>query len=433
MILASYVMEISLCNYKIWLCRQTLDTENIGLYFRNIKMKEHHFIKELLRSLLCLLIVITICDIGIASTKKVSSAQRFSVQNKDKPSFQDPIEYVLEKLEQFDLVMIGEHHYTREQPTFIQDVIKRCYEKDVIDFLFLEFGEFQDQGKIEAFLKSSEYNPQLVIDALRNGCDFGWGYKEYFDIFKLIYDKNKNRREKEKIKIVLVDGPPSTISMQKALYECFDGSSLSEKDKWHKASWLREGIAGRDPVMAEVMAIYLFDGRRQKGIYYAGSDHIREDLRKKDYGLHLFSAGGILSLKYPGRVCSLAFHNKPQYWQNSNDFNFFEQLYKRHAKAFAIDTADLRISHFMLKSDISSQGIPLTEAFDGYIVLNLSEDYHDCSFVPGFYNDNFAKEIWEKVRKDIERLTEIPPELEKFKDRPWSGKELRELMKQGLH
>lgn len=396
-------------------------------------MKEHHFIKKLLRSSLCLLITITVCDIGIASTKKVSSTQQISVQNKDNLSFQDPIEYVLEKLEQFDLVMIGEHHYTRELPTFIQDVIKRCYEKDAIDFLFLEFGQFEDQGKIEAFLKSNEYNPQFVIDTLRNCYDFGWGYKEYFDIFKLIYDKNKNRREKEKIQIVLVDGPPSTISMQRALYECFDGSSLSEKDKWHKASWLREGIAGRDPFMAEVMAIYLFEGRQQKGIYYAGSAHIRNDLRKKGYGLHLFSAGGILSRKYPGRVCSLTFHKEQQDWQNASDFNFFEQLYERYAKPFVIDTADPRINRFKLKSDVTSQGVPLTEAFDGYIVLNLYEDYHDCSFVPGFYNDNFAKEIWEKVRKDIERLTEIPPELEKFKDRPWSGKELRELMKQGLH
>lgn len=395
-------------------------------------MKDCHFIKELLRNLLCLLIVISVCDIGIASTKKVPSAKQISVQNKDRSSFQDPVEYVLEKLEQFDLVMIGEHHYTREQPTFIQDLIKHCYEENVIDFLFLEFGEFDDQGEIDTFLESIEYNPKPLIEVLRDSTDFGWGYQEYFDIFKMIYFENRKRPEKERIKIVLADGPPSSIQIIDKFYQCFDGSSFSEKEKRNKASWLKEGIAGRDPFMAEVMAIYLFDGSGQKGIYYAGSAHIRKDLRKKGYGLHLFSAGGILSRKYPGRVCSLTFHKEHQDWQNSSDFNFFEQRYERYAKAFALDTADPRINRFKLKSDVSSQGVPLTEAFDGYIVLNLYKDYHDCSLVPGFYNDDFAKEIWERVRKDIERLAKLPPELEKFKNRPWSGKELKELMKQGL-
>jgi len=48
------------------------------------------------------------------------------------------------------------------------------------------------------------------------------------------------------------------------------------------------------------------------------------------------------------------------------------------------DTADQRINRFKLKSDVSIQGIPLTEAFVGYIVLNLYKDYHDCSLVFGF-------------------------------------------------
>lgn len=85
-----------------------------------------------------------------------------------------------------------------------------------------------------------------------------------------------------------------------------------------------------------------------------------------------------------------------------------------------------------MKSDIFTQGVDLQDAFDGYIMLNLNKDYHACSFIPDFYNDEFAKVIWDKVRKRGQ-LKHLPSELEKFKTEPWSGKELRELMKQGLH
>jgi hypothetical protein len=184
--------------------------------------------------------------------------------------------------------------------------------------------------------------------------------------------------------------------------------------------------------MAEVIAAHLFDGSGKKGIYYAGSAHIRKDLREKNYGLRLFSAGGILSRKYPDRVCSLTFHKQRHHWQNTNDFEFLEQLYEKHTKSFAVDTSQPRVSQLKLKSDVSTQGVPLGETFDGYIMLNLDKDYHPCSFIPGFYDDKFAKAVWDAFREkgDLKRL---PPELEEYKTKPWSGKELMDLMKQGLH
>lgn len=395
-------------------------------------MKDSLSMKLLLGSLVCLLTCIVGFDTNKDSANEVFLQRKKSVETSEK-SLQDPIEYFLKKLKDYDLVMIGEHHYTKEQPTFIQDLIKRCYKENIIDFIFLEFGEFEDQGKVDAFLNSEKYDTQPIMEALKNSTTMGWGYQEYFDIFKTIYFENQKRPEKERIKIILVDGPPSSIQIRDKFYQCFDGSSFSEKEKRQKASWLKEGIAGRDPFMAEVIAIYLFDGSGQKGIYYAGSSHIRKDLRKKGYGLHLFSAGGILTSKYPGRVYSLTFHKGHQDWQNPNDLEFFEQLYEKHTKAFAIETIDPRINHFKLKSDVFPQGVPLTDAFDGYIMLNPYKDYHDCSLVPDFYDDKFAGEIWERLRNNKEIFEKFPPELEKFKTRPWSGEELRELMKQGLH
>lgn len=397
-------------------------------------MKDCQFVKELLRILLSLLVIMAFCGVGKASVKEVPPSEQIDLKNTNKPTFQDPIEYVLEKLEQYDLVMIGERHWTHEEPVFIQNLIKHGCKNNVINVVFLEFGKFEDQDKIETFLEATEYNAKPVIEALRNNDALGgWGFQEYLDIFKTVYNENKRRPQSEKIKIILVDGPPSSIKIQHKFYQCFDGSPYSEKEKWQKATWLKEGIAGRDPFMAEVIAIYLFDGNGQKGIYYAGSSHIRKDLRKKDYGLHLFSVGGILTRKYPGRVCSLTFHMERQdWWQNPSDFEFFEQLYEKHTKSFAIDSSDPGINHFKFKSDVFPQGVPITDVFDGYIMLNLDKDYNHCAFIPGFYDDEFAKKVWHDSRKKG-LLKRLPPELQKWKQTPWTGEEFMELMKQGLH
>jgi len=69
--------------------------------------------------------------------------------------------------------------------------------------------------------------------------------------------------------------------------------------------------------------------------------------------------------------------------------------------------------------------------FDGYIILNKNQDYHRCAFVPGFYDDEFAKIAWERLRKHgyLERL---PPEFEEYKSRTPTGKELMALIEKGF-
>jgi hypothetical protein len=183
--------------------------------------------------------------------------------------------------------------------------------------------------------------------------------------------------------------------------------------------------------MSAIIGAHIF-GRGLKGIYYAGSSHIRKDLMKKDYGLQLFSVGGTLARKYPGRVCCLTFHNQLKYWQNVSDFNYLEGLFKSSGKPFVIDTNDPRISHLKLKSDLALEGVALYEAFDGYIMLNQDRDYKPCDFVPGFYDDEFAKVLWDRLRKKGE-LEQFPSEFERFKTETPTGEELMKMMRQGLH
>lgn len=383
-------------------------------------MKNDFFVKISLRCLLCLLIVIASSGFNKASANKVTPAEKNFPEKLDK--LQDPIKYVLGKLQDYDLVMIGERHWTREEPIFIQNLIKRCFEENAINAVFLEFGNFEDQGKIDAFMQSSKYDPRPIIDVLRNRGEFGWGYQEYFDIFKLIYDENSKRPTAQKIRLILSDPELKGVSFDTQFYDCLKMSPLAEKKKWEVITWLRESIKDRDQLMSAVIEAHIFESGL-KGIYYAGSSHIRKDLKKKNYGRQYFSAGGVLTRKYPGRVCCLTFHKQPEFWQNVSDFNRLEELFQSYGRSFAVDTKNSPISQLKLKSDILQEGVALCEAFDGYIILNRDKDYQPCALVPGFYDDEFAKIVWGRMR-EAGYLERLPPELGKWKEKTPTGVEL---------
>ena len=351
----------------------------------------------------------------------------------DRPNkLQDPIDYVIGKFKDHDLVMIGERHWTHEEPVFIQNLIRRCFEQKAINVVFLEFGDFKYQGKIDAFMESAKYNPKPIIDILRDSAELGWGYQEYSDIFKLIYDENHKRPPSEQIKLVLVDPSFDTVNLEKELYESLALSPLLEKDKWSIVSWLRESIEDRDGRMADIIAAYSYKMNLIKGIYYAGSSHIRKDLKMKNYGRRYFSCGGILSRNYHGRVCCLTFHMESKFWQNASDFDYLEEIFNNYGSPFAVNTNDPNIRRLKLKSDIDQQGVALSEAFDGYIMLNQNKDYQSCGFVPGFYDDEFAKVVWERLSKRgmLERL---PPEWSQWKEKTPTGEDLVKMIKEGLH
>jgi hypothetical protein len=109
-----------------------------------------------------------------------------------------------------------------------------------------------------------------------------------------------------------------------------------------------------------------------------------------------------------------------------------EQLFKSRGKAFAVDADDPAISCLKIKSVVSPEGVGLSEAYDGYIMLSLNEDGQPCRLIPGFYTDDFAKVVWERVRKRG-LLQRLPEQYSQWRQKTPTGEELAKMVEEGLH
>ena len=67
-----------------------------------------------------------------------------AVQINDKPfrdyvakCGEDPVNYVVDKTDKYQIVMVGESHWVREQLLFFNDVLRTCCRKKKIKYLLL--------------------------------------------------------------------------------------------------------------------------------------------------------------------------------------------------------------------------------------------------------------------------------------------------------
>jgi len=344
----------------------------------------------------------------------------------------DSIEYVLEKLKTHDLVMIGERHWTHEEPMFLQEILRHCYDRSPINYLYLEFGRFVDQSKLELFLSSASYDPRPVIEILRDSYELGWGYQEYLDIFRLVYEMNQSSPPSQRVEIILTAGPPDEIDLWASLQEFLHTPIRMQEDKKNRlVGWLDDALRDRDRFMASIIEATLLQYQGLKGIFYGGYAHIRKNMHKKDYGRVHLKLGGLLDQAYPGRVFSITLHQMPRDWADPRSNDIVETLLERSGRPIGFDLSDHQVGDLRTFYSGIIESEKLRQMFDGYIILNRNRDYNRCAFVPGFYDDEFAKIVWERLRKHgyLERL---PHEFEEYVHRMPTGEELMALIEKGL-
>ncbi|MDD4309866.1 MAG: hypothetical protein PHO32_05755 [Candidatus Cloacimonetes bacterium] len=116
-----------------------------------------------------------------------------------------PVDYVLSKFEQHDIVLLGEMHRVKQQLELYHNLIPRLAEMGITYFA-TEFARRADQGLVDELLSKPYYDYALAkIITLKQ--EVFWGFQEYVDIFRLVWQTNQQVPPSQQIKIIGLNDP----------------------------------------------------------------------------------------------------------------------------------------------------------------------------------------------------------------------------------
>lgn len=342
-----------------------------------------------------------------------------------------PEEYVIEKLKTNNLVMLGEDHWIDAHPQFISQLIKKISNDPTfhLDCIALEFSSTAQQHLADEFIESKDYREELVIQILRDGPDFiGWGYQEVLEIFKTVWEENKNHPDHKPIRILLVNPPHRLIEGPEGLKTCNSRFQDFWKENW---AFFRD----RDRFMAYQLEKNII-WKNLKGLCYCGSYH--NTLNPIDSGYAVFemgdkevsplgfTAGSLLKILYPDKVFSIklhgAFTGKEYYpspdpkdwdrvWNGRLDqifdkinnkpvgFDLLDPIFAINAIEFFGYWKDMDWAAFILPY---LENLTIDRMFDGYIFMKPLEEYRGATIIPGYFDEAFFKEVQRRSEGQVE-------------------------------
>jgi len=170
-----------------------------------------------------------------------------------------PIEYVVDKFEKHDVVILGEMHEVRENCELISSLIDPLYHKAGVRCLATEFLKHKNIVSANKLITAQEYDQNLAIQLYRDLAQPMWGFKEYMDILKAIWTVNsKLDPQDQKFKIIGLDSDWEA-------YDLFCGSENSQIE-------VKKIIEERDSYMANAVISEVIK-KSEKAIVHTGYNH----------------------------------------------------------------------------------------------------------------------------------------------------------------
>ena len=305
--------------------------------------------------------------------------------------FQRPEEYIISKFKDHDIVFLGEFHRIRHDPELVQRLVPLLYQHGIYN-LGMEFACRRDQALIDSLVTAPDYD-QSVTNRILADFISTWGYQQYADIFKAVWQLNHNL-------------PNSVRKFRLIGLNVFNNWSLvkTEADRYNPeilAKVYAEGYS--DSVMAETVLREIV-AKKDKALIYCGQNHAFTQYHQPMYdaqkdsivgffqdrlGLRVFKAIG-------RRAFTISLHapwNDPKYKKFVYPVNgAIDALMKEAGDQFypvGFDTHDTPFGELTDTTSIYQVGYPdfkLTDFCDGYIFQKPISQYRTVTPIPGFIN-----------------------------------------------
>jgi hypothetical protein len=301
---------------------------------------------------------------------------------------QEPQAYLLKALADHQLVIMGEVHHRPRYWSFNASLVQAVGFPRHVGVIYLELPR-ADQALVDQFLGSPQLDPEPVIAMLRDFLGEGWPDQPTLEFFITVWKVNQGLPPQQKIRIVLVDPRPVRLAaddyVDVVLNESFRNQSMAN-------AILRDLRVHRDD--------------RRHGLFIVGLLHALLDVNSYTDS-PVVTAGSRLREKL-GRDAVFAIHqHRPVRLSGS------ERLERPALGLFdsAFAALDCRPVAFPLDHGPFGQALldefldtwlgttnRYGDAFSAYLYLGPLETEKFSPLIPGFYTDDYVRELDQRHR-----------------------------------
>lgn len=217
-------------------------------------------------------------------------------------------DYVLSKFIEHDIVLLGEMHYVKQQLELYHRLIPKLGEKG-IRILAYEFARREDQTLLDDLLGKSFFDESLAKTIMIKQESL-FGYREYMDVFKLVWQANQKLSQERKIRII---GLSDSINWPLYNQIC---NTTGRKPNPEEIREIWKGcneLHWKEVIDAQYAAghtkILAITGSHHAFTHYREPDSKLVDGRKSFNGFRIVRFGNYLHEAYSRKVFNICFHD----------------------------------------------------------------------------------------------------------------------------
>ena len=299
----------------------------------------------------------------------------------------DPHAFLLKALEKHRVVILGEVHNRQRYWAFNAALVRAPRFAQLVGVIYLELPS-NDQPLMDQFLAAPKSDPAPVIDVLRDMHEFGWPDQPTLEFCQAVWDVNQSLPKAQRLRIVLAD----IARPWKAIHSRTDGAKHFNVD--------RDEFMGRQ--IERDLREHAQDSRH--ALFIVGCMHAPKNLAHpggepfKSAGWHLGQTLGVTNVLavFPHSAVMSDHHDLDGRLALGLFESAFAALTNR-PMAFPIDHGPFGELVFDHSLDFTTPD-PYRAGFDAFLYLGPLEDEIVSPLIPGFYTDEYAREIDRRLR-----------------------------------
>jgi hypothetical protein len=293
----------------------------------------------------------------------------------------DPRQFLLDALATHRVVVLGEVHHRPRYWAFGASLVSaRDFPKQA-GVIYLELPS-NDQALVDRYLATPNYDPQPVIEMLRDNLWMGWPDQPMLDFFKTVWEIDHSLSPDQPLRIVLVDmaRPWKEIKM---------------RQDWQKYDVDRDGFMAANIVRD----LREHAGDSRHALFIVGFMHALKNLSHaggepiKSAGWHLREAFGDTNVFAVFPHCPVMANMGGV--RGRLALGLFETAFAtmtNRPMAFPLGHGPFGQLPFDASLDLITTN-SYSAGFDAYLYLGPLEDEIFSPLIPGFYTDEFVQEL----------------------------------------